>query len=105
MNSWVNVPPRSKVSSERPVKRGIDLAIPGFVFWCVFHFTTAPPDTHKNCIFKIVLMGATTNILLMYSEKFLQNIYINVLRKYITSMEFCKALGLTDVSDITFTSF
>ena len=74
MNSWVNVPPRFKVSSERLVKGGIDLAIPGFVVWFVFHFTTAAPDTHKNCLFKIVLMGATTNVLLMYLEKFLQGV-------------------------------
>ena len=33
--------PRFKVSSERPEKRGIDLAIPGFVVWRVIHYNTA----------------------------------------------------------------
>ena len=32
--------PRFKVSSERPVKREIDLAIPGLVILRVIHYTT-----------------------------------------------------------------
>ena len=35
--------PRFKVSSERPKKRGIDLAIPGLVVQRVIHYTTAAP--------------------------------------------------------------
>ena len=30
--------PRFKVSSERPEKRGIDLATPGLVVWSVIHY-------------------------------------------------------------------
>ena len=36
--------PRFKVSSERPEKREIDLAIPGLVVWRVIHYTTAAPS-------------------------------------------------------------
>ena len=35
--------PRFKVSSERPEKRRIELAIPGLVVWSVIHYTTAAP--------------------------------------------------------------
>ena len=35
--------PRFKVSSERPEKRGIDLATPGLVVQRVIHYTTAAP--------------------------------------------------------------
>ena len=35
--------PRFKVSSERPEKQGIDLAIPGLVVLHVIHYTTAAP--------------------------------------------------------------
>ena len=35
--------PRFKVSSERPNKRGIDLAIPGLVVWRVIHYSAAAP--------------------------------------------------------------
>ena len=37
--------PRFKASSERPEKRGIDVAIPGLVGWRVIHYTTAAPET------------------------------------------------------------
>ena len=37
--------PRFTVSSERPEKRGIDLAIPGLVVWRVIHYTTAALET------------------------------------------------------------
>ena len=37
--------PRFKVSSERPEKRGIDLATPGLVVQRVIHYTTAAPET------------------------------------------------------------
>ena len=33
--------PRFIVSSERPKKRGIDLAIPGLVVWRAVHYTAA----------------------------------------------------------------
>ena len=36
--------PRFKVSSERPEKRGIDLATPGLVVQRVIHYTTAAPS-------------------------------------------------------------
>ena len=36
--------PRFEVSSERPEKRGIDLATPGLVVQRVIHYTTAAPD-------------------------------------------------------------
>ena len=36
--------PRFKVSSERPEKRGIDLATPGLVVQRVIHYTTAAPE-------------------------------------------------------------
>ena len=36
--------PRFKVSSERPEKRGIDLATPGLVVQRVIHYTTAAPN-------------------------------------------------------------
>ena len=36
--------PRFKVSSERPKKWGIDLAIPGLVVLGVIHYTTAAPS-------------------------------------------------------------
>ena len=39
--------PRFKVSSERPEKRGIDLAIPGLVVYRVIHYTTAAPTIEK----------------------------------------------------------
>ena len=35
--------PQFKVSSERPEKRGIDLATPGLVVWSVIHYATAAP--------------------------------------------------------------
>ena len=35
--------PRFKVSSERPEKRGIELAIPGLVVKRVIYYTTAAP--------------------------------------------------------------
>ena len=41
--------PRFKVSPERPRKRGIDLAIPGFVAWRVIHYTI---DAQRNCFGK-----------------------------------------------------
>ena len=40
--------PRFKVSSERPEKRGIDLAIPGLVVKRIFHYTTAAPTLVKT---------------------------------------------------------
>ena len=41
--------PRFKVSSERPEKRGIDLATPGLVVQRVIHYTTAAPNyTGRN---------------------------------------------------------
>ena len=43
--------PRFKVSSERPEKRGIDLATPGLVVQRVVHYTTAAPhyEDVKTC--------------------------------------------------------
>ena len=35
--------PRSKVPSERPERRRVDLATPGFVVRRVIHYTTLPP--------------------------------------------------------------
>ena len=35
--------PRFKVSSERPEKRGMKLAIPGLVVWRIIHYSTAAP--------------------------------------------------------------
>ena len=35
--------PWLKVSSKRPEKRGINLAIPGLVVWRVIHYTTTSP--------------------------------------------------------------
>ena len=40
--------PRFKVSSERPEKRGIDLATPGLVVQRVIHYTTAAPIYNKK---------------------------------------------------------
>ena len=42
--------PRFKVSSERPEKRGIDLATPGLVVQRVIHYTTAAPVNIVNKI-------------------------------------------------------
>ena len=39
--------PRFQVSSERPEKRGINLAIPGLVVQNVIHYTTAAPKNLK----------------------------------------------------------
>ena len=41
--------PRFKVSSERPEKRGIDLATPGLVVQRVIHYTTAAPEWDETC--------------------------------------------------------
>ena len=43
-----------KVSSERPEKRGIDLAIPDWVVKRVIHYTTAAPNSYfqKNTEYK-----------------------------------------------------
>ena len=41
--------PRFKVSSERPEKRGIDLATPGLVVQRVIHYTTAAPILDLQC--------------------------------------------------------
>ena len=40
--------PRFKVSSERPEKRGIDLATPGLVVQRVIHYTTAAPTNNVD---------------------------------------------------------
>ena len=40
--------PRFKVSSERPEKRGIDLAIPGLVVKRVYHNTDAAPSSLRK---------------------------------------------------------
>ena len=40
--------PRFKVSSERPEKRGIDLATPGLVVQRVIHYTTAAPADFRH---------------------------------------------------------
>ena len=40
--------PRFKVSSERPEKRGIDLATPGLVVQRVIHYTTAAPNRSRK---------------------------------------------------------
>ena len=40
--------PRFKVSSKRPEKRGIDLAIPGLVVNCVIHYTTGAPKVQTS---------------------------------------------------------
>ena len=46
--------PRFKVSSERPEKRGIDLATPGLVVQRVIHYTTAAPiDKETNLFFDL----------------------------------------------------
>ena len=42
--------PRFKVSSERPEKRGIDLATPGLVVQRVIHYTTAAPKPVKTFV-------------------------------------------------------
>ena len=42
--------PRFKVSSERPEKRGIDLATPGLVVQRVIHYTTAAPLAFLSAI-------------------------------------------------------
>ena len=39
--------PRFKVSSERPEKRGIDLATPGLVVQRVIHYNTAAPRGYE----------------------------------------------------------
>ena len=49
---WYNVPTTMRsygtsVSSERPEKREIDLAIPGLVVWRVIHYTTAAPRKQR----------------------------------------------------------
>ena len=45
--------PRFKVSSERPKKRGIDLATPGLVVQRVIHYITAAPKSigKFRCVF------------------------------------------------------
>ena len=40
--------PRFKVSSERPEKRGVDLATPGLVVQRVIHYTTAAPAVIRD---------------------------------------------------------
>lgn len=40
---YTKMGPRLKVSSLRPEKQGINLSIPGLVFYLVIHYTTATP--------------------------------------------------------------
>ena len=40
--------PRFKVSSEKPEKRAIDLAIPGLIVLSVIHYITAAPTRFPN---------------------------------------------------------
>ena len=49
--------PRFKVSSERPEKRGIDLATPGLVVQRVIHYTTAAPREIRKIVPKLSLLS------------------------------------------------
>ena len=51
--------PRFKVSSERPEKRGIDLATPGLVVQRVIHYTTAAPLSICRCVPSIMALTHT----------------------------------------------
>ena len=49
--------PRFKVSSERPEKRGIDLATPGLVVQRVIHYTTAAPKQIKKGVICVQILS------------------------------------------------
>ena len=65
--------PRFKVSSERPEKRGIDLATPGLVVQRVIHYTTTAPDQILTVTFGIgiLILCLTYLLIILYlSVKF-----------------------------------
>ena len=60
--------PWFKVSSERPEKRGIDLATPGLVVWSVIHYATAAPlcneEAEKNTC-NIILVSISCQLFII----------------------------------------
>ena len=67
--------PRFKVSSERPEKRGIDLATPGLVVQRVIHYTTAAPA--NGTIYNIRYLEQTDKKCSHLDEKQFLTIFLN----------------------------
>ena len=59
---------RFKVSSNRPEKQGINLAIPGLVVYRVIHYTTTAPCLDKNGYEKWKVKEPGVFYLLFYAQ-------------------------------------
>ena len=76
--------PQFKVSSKRPEKRRIDLAIPEVVVYCVIHYSTATPVRAKTYMFSCMYVFSTCN-----SANFLRNQLLTVDIKGMAIYDLC----------------